>query len=185
MLYAIIAAVIVTALTGVGSWFAGAKDGRYVRDLECKAEISLIRDELAETTRQAHALREKSRIVADNLARQLADARDGIARVQTKLDRAIAARASATRRSLDGDIVRMLNEQSTITERVEPIGATRAAAPGTAAPPAAPAADRDRPAGGASERAVATALSQARAGYEACRAQLHRLIDWAESVTSK
>lgn len=175
-------------VAGAGGWAAHRKGdaaGFERRDLACKIEIADIRSHAAEVERQAQAEREKGRLLADRLATQLADAREALAATDRRLRDEIQRRASATRRALDGDLVRVLNESAEIRESVEPTGARGAAAArATEAPAAATAADRDRPAGGgASERAVASWIASARTSYANCVATLTALQDWARAVT--
>lgn len=180
------------AIFGFGyrqGWFAGDASAR----AQLEPKVLALAAEKQEAQRQAAAMREASRLQADKLAEQLA-ARDAqITTLRRSLDDEIRARASAVRRALDGQLVRLLNQLTPIRGPVGPDGKTGAATPGDAADRrlAAAAADPDRPASattpddgsGASEQAVALALSERGTLYERCRARFTTLVAWVRENT--
>lgn len=178
-LYLAIAAVLAAG----GAWWHGSNHGYERRDLECRAEVSLIREQLAEAERQANAVREKGRILADRAAAQAAEWKAQIATLQKRVSDEISRRASPTRRALDGDITRLLNEQSVIRESTSSDSASAAPAR-VAATPAGATEDRAGSEGrSASERAVATWGSKMIEYAQNCRVTLHALQDWARAIT--
>ncbi len=191
--FRILAVVLIAgAVFGFGyrqGWFAGDSAAR--RDLEPR--IVALAAEKQEAQRQAAAVREASRLQADKLAEQL-HARDAqITNLQRSLDDEIRSRASAVRRALDGQLVRLLNQLTPIRGPVGPDGKTGAAPPGDAADRrlAAAPADPDRhpstpvvdDGSGASEQAVALALSERGTLYERCRARYITLVAWVRDNT--
>jgi len=191
MPYVILFAVILVAsLTGAGaSYLKGHKNGYNERDVQCTKELTELESARLEAERQANAVREKGRVGADRLAAQLANTKDRLKTVEGRLDREIA-KASRERRAFDEQLVRMLNELSPIRESSD--GQASAAVTRTAPKTSSSTPDsagRDGAAGGssggrgASVHSVAVAMKECRIGYEACRTQLHGLIDWAKSVT--
>jgi hypothetical protein len=122
----------------------------------------------------ANAVRQQNewRVRSDKLSMELINANTQIDSMAVKIRDLLTTRVSASRQCFSADVTRMLNTISPIRETVTPVAGTDAA-------PAAAAADS----GGSSERAVAVALVEARTGYEKCRTQLHKLIDWVEEVT--
>ena len=97
------------ALFGFGyrqGWFAGDAAAR--ADLEPR--IVALNAEKVEAQRQASALREASRARADQQAAELAARDQRITTLQRSLDDEIRNRASAVRRALDGQLVRLLNQ---------------------------------------------------------------------------
>lgn len=178
---AVLLSVLAVLALLAGTWGHGYQTGWEKRDVEAVNQIAEINERLIEAERRATANREKGRIVADRLASELAEARSSITTLQERIDHEIRRTASATRRCMSGDLAGLLNRLSPIREHVHPAGAAPA---GTDAQAPAPAADPGGPpAGYVSERAVAEALRDARGGYESCRTQLHKLIDWAGEVT--
>ena len=179
--YLYVAAAALAAAVLTASHWKAFVFGRTVERAEWVEREAAWQAQRAELARQAQSERERGRAAADRLAAQLAEQRSTIESLHGRLQREIQARTSATRRCLDAGLTRMLNETSVVREHV---GEAGAAAAGVDAQASAAAADRDRhPGAGASERSVAVALAQARTGYESCRSQLHRLIDWVEEVT--
>lgn len=184
--------LVAAALTGFGyrkGWFAGDESAR--RELEPK--IVTLQAQKVEAERQAAAVREASRVRADQQAAELAARDHHITNLQRSLDDEIRNRASAVRRALDGQLVRLLNQLTPIRGPVGPDGKTGAATPGDAADRrlAAAASDQDRPASattpddgsGASEQAVALALSERGTLYERCRARFSTLVAWVRDNT--
>lgn len=180
------------ALFGFGyrqGWFAGDAAAR--ADLEPR--IVALNAEKVEAQRQAAALREASRARADRQAAELAARDQRITTLQRSLDDEIRNRASAVRRALDGQLVRLLNQLTPIRGPVGPDGKTGAATPGDAADRrlAAAPTDPDRRASaaspddgsGASEQSVALALSERGTLYERCRARFTTLVAWVRDNT--
>ena len=180
------------ALFGFGyrqGWFAGDAAAR--ADLEPR--IVALNAEKVEAQRQASALREASRARADQQAAELAARDQRITTLQRSLDDEIRNRASAVRRALDGQLVRLLNQLTPIRGPVGPDGKTGAATPGDAADRrlAAAPTDPDRRASaaspddgsGASEQSVALALSERGTLYERCRARFTTLVAWVRDNT--
>lgn len=167
-------------------WFDGLDAGIGRERARLQPVIDALKDEKAEARRQADAERGKHRIVSERLAADLEAAQAALLASREKASHEIQRLTSANRACLSARAVRVLNA---------PAGPApgRAAAPGAAAggadaPAASAGPDPDRPAGpddggAASERSVADALLEARAGYEGCRSRLHRLQDWARAVT--
>lgn len=180
------------AIFGFGyrqGWFAGDAAAR--ADLEPR--IIALNAEKIEAQRQAAALREASRSRADQQAAELAARDQRITTLQRSLDDEIRNRASAVRRALDGQLVRLLNQLTPIRGPVGPDGKTGAATPGDAADRrlATAPADSDRRASaaspddgsGASEQSVALALSERGTLYERCRARFTTLVAWVRDNT--
>jgi hypothetical protein len=170
-------------LTGIGGVLAWSYSSGYnKRELMCKAEVADVERQRAAAERAAREERDRGRAAADKLSRQLLEQQSTIASMRERIDRAIAANTSSSRRAMDESLVRLLNQLSPIRERVIPEAGP--ASPRADAENGATAGDRSGPAGrGASERSVATALAQARSGYALCVNQLNSLIDWAGTVT--
>lgn len=183
--------LIASAVFGFGyrqGWFAGDSAAR--RDLEPR--IVALAAEKQEAQRQAAAVREASRRQADKLAADLLAEQSRTATLQRRIDDELRNRTSAINRAVGATAVRLLNELSPITG---PRRAGEAAAAGGehAGPvgPAAAAADPDRRAAaaevddgsGASERAVALALSERGTLYERCRARYITLVAWVRDNT--
>lgn len=180
-IYRWIAGLLIVLVGAGAAYIYGRKGGYEKRDLMCRAEVSALEMRAIEAERQGHALREKSRALADKLAAEAAEAKAKIATLQGRLDHEVA-QLSRARRVFDERIVRLLNDLSPIRESGG--DSAGAAAAGTAASTPAAAADRPGSSGrGASVHSVATALSQCRGGYEACRVQLHSLIDHWEAIS--
>lgn len=184
--------LIASAVFGVGyrrGWFAGDEAAR--RDLEPK--IVALEAQRVEAERQAAAVREASRLRADQLAAELAARDQRITTLQRSLDDEIRNRASAVRRALDGQLVRLLNQLTPIRGPVGPDGKTGAAPAGDAADRrlAAATSDPDRRAAdapddgaGASEQSVALALNERGELYLRCRARFIALVAWARDVSN-
>lgn len=178
---AVLLSVLAVLALLAGTWGHGYQTGWEKRDVEAVNQIAEINERLIEAERRATANREKGRIVADRLASELAEARSSIATLQERIDHEIRRTASATRRCMSGDLAGLLNQISPIRESVRDDTVAPGTAPaGADAAPAAPAADSG---GYASERSVATALSEARSGYETCRTGLHKLQDYVREIT--
>lgn len=181
-LLAIVGAVVIIGALG---WLyaSGRSSGYAKRDLECKAETAVLESRAIEAERQATALREKGRILADRLAAQAAEAQAQLDAAKRTADERINSMASAARRNLDAALVRLLNGLTPIrSSGGDPASAATA---GTAAPVPAAASDPARPAAGyASERAVVRAIADCRIGYESCRVRHSALAEWAEAVTN-
>lgn len=171
------------ALVG-GYWYvdktAHAK-GYHERDFACAAEKIEIKNAQLEAERQSQAQRERGRIVADRLAAELAETRAALVTAQERTSREISARASATRRCFSGSVAELLNSVTPIRVSSTPIDPAGTTATGTDAQAGTAAADPSGP--GVSERAAAEALNISRTGYESCRTQLGKLIDWAKDAT--
>jgi len=183
--------LIASVVAGLGyrkGWFDGDTAAR--RELEPK--ILALNAEKSEAQRQAVAVREAGRLKADQLASDLLAANTRISTLQRNLNDEIRSRTSAVDRAVGAAAVRLLNELSPIRSP------GRTGAPGTAAAvdarpdgPSAAAADPDRRAAaaeeddgsGASERAVALALSERGTLYERCRTRFTALVAHVRSVS--
>ena len=175
-------AVVLLVMVAAAAWFlraSGYTAGVAQRDLECRAEVAAIESRAIEAERQAGALREKGRILADKLAQQAADAQAALDAAHKEAQREIDRRASASRRTLDAALVRLLNNLTPIRESGGG-GQTSTASAGAAAQVSS---TRSDSAGFASERAVVRAIADCRIGYESCRQRHSALAEWAESVT--
>lgn len=180
IVYKWMAGTLVLVFCVAAIWFYGNRSGIAKRDLQCKAEIAAIESRAIEAERQAVALREKGRILADRLAAQAADAQAQLDAVRRSANDEIERRASAARRNLDSALVRLLNGLTPIRSSDQAGTATA----GTAAPVPAARADPVGPAGGfASERAVVRAIADCRIGYESCRTRHSALAEWVEAIT--
>lgn len=180
-LLAIVGAVVIIAALG---WLyaSGRNSGYAKRDLECKAEVAVLESRAAEAERQATALREKGRVLADRLAAQAADAQAQLDAARRSADERINSMASAARRNLDAALVRLLNDLTPIRSGSDPASAPAA---GTAAPVPSASSDPSRPPGGyASERAIVRSIADCRIGYESCRVRHGALAEWVESITN-
>lgn len=169
----LIGAVIFVVLV-VSAYAKGWFDGVAHADAKWETKVAEMR---------AAAVKEQTRlqVLSDKLGKEVSSAQEQIFSMAAEISTLLRRRVSSTRRVLDSDLTRMLNTTTPIRETVTPIAGANEA-------PAAPAANRDRhppkdDGSGSSERAVVVALVQARAGYEACRTQLHKLIDWVEVAT--
>ena len=180
-LVALLVLVVGTTFGGLALHTKAYKAGYEDRELECKVQLADIASEKAEADRQANAWREKSRILADRLSDDLARAKEALSAQKRRFDDEIKRMASAHRRALDAELVRVLNEQVAVREYS--YGEATATATGTAADSAAIAADRLRPSGGASERSVASWIATCGTSYNACRAQVISLVGYIKSVT--
>lgn len=181
--YALTVLACVAAVLAIlfGAWKHGYSSGYAARDRTAQEEIGALERRILASERRAVQQRDQGRMIADQLAEELAQARETITTLQGRIDHEIRRTASATRRCMSGDLAGLLNQLSPIRESVHlDAGAPGPASAGTDAPPAAAEADRG---GYSSERAVAEALRDSRAGYESCRTQLHKLIDWVGEVT--
>lgn len=175
-------AVVILVMVAAAAWFlraSGYNAGHAQRDLQCKAEIAVIETRAIEAERQAGALREKGRVLADKLAAQAAETQAALEAAHKEAQREIDRRASASKRSLDSALVRLLNNLTPIRESSGG-GQTGTAAAGTAPQVSS---TRSDTAGFASERAVVRAIADCRIGYESCRQRHSALAEWAESVT--
>lgn len=181
--------LVAAALFGFGykrGWFAGDQHARG----ELQPKIVALESEKAEAERQAAAVREAGRQKADKLASDLLAANTRITTLQRTLNDEIRARTSAVDRAVGAAAVRLLNELSPITGP-RGVGAPGAAAAEPARPvgSAAAAPDPDRRAAaeeddgsGASERAVALALSERGTLYERCRTRFTTLVAWVRDT---
>ncbi|MBK7822946.1 MAG: hypothetical protein IPJ61_18350 [Tessaracoccus sp.] len=183
--------LLAAAVFGFGyrqGWFAGDSAAR--RELEPK--IVALNAEKVEAERQAVAVREASRLKADKLAADLLSANTRITSLQRRVNDEIRARTSAVDRAVGAAAVKLLNELSPIRSPGR-TGAPAAAAAVDARPDgsSAAAADSDRRAAadeeddgsGASERAVALALSERGTLYERCRIRFTALVAHVRSVS--
>lgn len=175
-LSALVVAVALAALGG-GAYIKGRSNGYEKRDLMCKAEIAAVESRAIEAERQATALREKGRILADRLATQAAEAQAALDAARRDFDATLNARTSALKRNLDASLVRLLNELTPVRSSGDPASA---AASGVAPQVSS---TRSDTAGFASERAVVRAIADCRIGYEACRQRHGALATYVEEIT--
>lgn len=177
----VLACVVAVLMILFGAWRHGYSTGYAARDRTAQEQIGALERQILAAERKATQQREQGRVLADRLATELADAKDKITTLQGRIDHEIRRTASATRRCMSGDLAGLLNQLSPIRESVRDDTVAPGTAPaGADAAPAAPAADSG---GYASERSVATALSEARSGYETCRTGLHKLQDYVREIT--
>lgn len=186
MRYAILAigVTILIVMWSGATYVAGHNSGYDTRDLECKAQIGDIESRALEAERQAVAVKEKSRILADRAAEQVASLREQLAKTEQRMKNEIARLASAHRVALNRELTSLLNRQSRNDIEERRVSETSSPTAGTSPQAAATTANRDRySGGGASERSVANWIVACRTGYDSCRAQLHGLIDYVRTVT--
>jgi hypothetical protein len=173
----VIALLAAIVALGFGGWRLhgqGYAKGYKDRDLSCVAEKAELESARAEAERQAQAVREKGRIVADRMAEELATTRAQLASAHERMTRELQARASASRRCFSGSVASLLNSSSPIRESTASGDQTGPAAAGVASATAGPAASDDGSA--VSELAAAVAIGQARTAFAACKQQLRAVL---------